>query len=383
MSQDIDRELEEVWMPHLIKAWRTLVGKSGSGERLSAREVESVGEAVRVLSGGLVGERELIGTPYMDEAAKLGAYLLYFWPVSYAQGRRVLRELGAERVRGHVVDLGGGPGPMAFAALDEGASSAHLMERSQSALQAALGMAREHGFELTGVRSDLQRAQEWPVADGMIMGHALGELWCGGEERIEQRAALCEAWLERLRPQGWLVLIEPALRETSRELLQVRDVLVERGHEIFAPCLRAGGCPALERERDWCHSERAWTPPRVVSQIMSAAGLKRRTLKMSYLILCPDQHSARDEQVFRIVSEPLHTKGRYHHVACGEAGRHGVTLLSRQKGRMAKVFKKLERGDVVRLQGLEERGDGLRLGAKFGVERVCKVGEPPPCGEAE
>ena len=60
-----------------------------------------------------------------------------------------------------------------------------------------------------------------------------------------------------LAPGGTIVIIEPALRETSRELLAVRDLLLSQtaqpALDVVAPCFWAGPCPALERERDWCH----------------------------------------------------------------------------------------------------------------------------------
>jgi hypothetical protein len=36
-------------------------------------------------------------------------------------------------------------------------------------------------------------------------------------------------------------------------LLAVRDLLVAGGLFVVAPCFFQGPCPALARERDWCH----------------------------------------------------------------------------------------------------------------------------------
>ena len=377
----IEQTLEDVWMPHLIAAWRRMTGKSGKATSLSSRELEEVAASVYELSRGLVGDRELIGSSYLEDPGKLGAYLLYFWPVSYAQGRRVLAEI-PRAFSGRCLDVGGGPGPMSMAAIDAGCTRAHLLERSLGAITAAQGIARAAGVRLTTERADLQRHE--PVEHGqhelVIAGHSIGELFSRDEERIARRAQLCEGWLGSLTEDGVLVLIEPALRETSRELLEVRDMLVERGHRILAPCLHEGPCPALERERDWCHSERSWEPPAVVSRIMRAAGLRKESLKMSYLIVTSDRVAGgidRSPELFRIVSEGLHSKGRFHFVGCGSQGRHGLTMLKRHKGSALKTFKKLDRGDIVRLTALEEKGDGLHLGGDSDVARVVAVGEPP------
>lgn len=383
----IDQRLEEVWMPQLIAAWRRMTGKSGAVDALSAREIGEVAESVYALSRGLVGDRELIGTSYLEDPGRLGAYLLYFWPVSYAQGRQVLAEVPFP-LTGRCLDVGGGPGPMAMAAVDAGCEQVHLLERAQGAIMAAQGIARAAGARLTTERVDLQRYQ--PVEHGqhslVIAGHSIGELFSRAKEdsegraHIERRADLCEGLLGSLTEDGVLVLIEPALRETSRELLEVRDVLVSRGHRILAPCLCEGPCPALERERDWCHSERSWEPPEVVSAIMRAAGLRKESLKMSYLILGGERvvdGLDRSPELFRVVSDALHSKGRFHYIGCGARGRQGITMLKRHKGKALKTFKRLERGDIVRLSALEEKGDGWHVGGESEVERVVRVGEPP------
>ena len=377
----IEQRLEDVWMPHLIAAWRRMTGKSGAATSLSSRELDEVAASVYELSRGLVGDRELIGSSYLEDPGKLGAYLLYFWPVSYAQGRRVLAEV-PRTFSGRCLDVGGGPGPMSMAAIDAGCEQAHLLERSLGAITAAQGLARGAGVRLTTERADLQRHE--PVEHGqhelVIAGHSIGELFSRDEDRISRHAQLCEGWLGSLAEDGVLVLIEPALRETSRELLEVRDLLVERGHRILAPCLFEGPCPALERERDWCHSERSWEPPEVVSKIMRAAGLRKESLKMSYLIVTSDSVAAdvdRSPELFRIVSESLHSKGRFHFIGCGTGGRHGLTMLKRYKGKALKTFKRLERGDIARLTELEEKGDGLHLKGESEVTKVIAVGEPP------
>ena len=42
----IEQTLEDVWMPHLIAAWRRMTGKSGKATSLSSRELEEVAASV-------------------------------------------------------------------------------------------------------------------------------------------------------------------------------------------------------------------------------------------------------------------------------------------------------------------------------------------------
>lgn len=375
----IDKRLESYWIPKLVRAWRVSTGRSGPADTLTSAEIEQVGQAIRELSRGLVGERELIGRSYLSDPASLGAYLLYFWPVSYAQARRIYAHI--PELSGRALDLGAGPGPLGFAASDEGVDAVTMLERAPQAITIIDSIARDAGVSVETGRVDLHQPLEVDGDFGVVtMGHVLNELWGRDEGAVERRVALCERAMESLRPGGHLVIMEPALRETSRELLQVRDALVERGHQIAAPCFWAGACPALERERDWCHAEFPWEQPRLVQALARKAGLKKHTLKMTYLVVRPSrdvpvERALNSEQRWRIVSEPLHSKGRFHFMGCGARGRVGLTLLKRNKWRENKVFAKLDRWDVVDIDGVEERGGELRLAPESSVDVVLSSDE--------
>src|SRR5262249_35276450 len=119
------------WLPRLVAAWRSL--RSGSGApvvavtatggaadlALPSAERRAVVAGAARLTQGLTGERSLAGARYFEAPQLLGAYLLLYWPVSYAQASVVVPEIGAEL--GDVLDVGSGPGPLAMAALDTGA----------------------------------------------------------------------------------------------------------------------------------------------------------------------------------------------------------------------------------------------------------------------
>jgi SAM-dependent methyltransferase len=384
----------DAWIPHLLAVWRA--GRKGPPRRgappedaLLPDELREVAAAVQRLSGGLTRERELVGARYMDDDRLLGAYLLFYWPTSYLQARGVLSEL-PHRPRS-VLDLGSGPGPMAFAALDAGASDVTAADRSAKAIAAATALATAAGEPLS--------TREWnpshgrPLAtlapgkklDVVLMGHALNELFRGHGEAItdERRADLLEEALALLAPGGSLVVVEPALRDTSRALLRVRDLLVARGYAIRAPCLFRDRCPALVKETDWCHAERPVEPPPLVAQIAKAAGLRREAVKMSYLVVAPKGEGWAEPppgRVFRIVSEPLPSKGRLRYMGCGPEGRIGLALQEKHVTEGNRHFAKLLRGDVIEIGGGEPRGDGVALGPESTVRYVAGAGRPVPPG---
>jgi ribosomal protein RSM22 (predicted rRNA methylase) len=375
-AQDLAR-----WMPRLVAVWRRSRKLAEGPPTLTAKEVREVAGAIRTLSLGLTRERSLAGGRYMDDPRLLGAYLLFYWPVSYAQGRQVLGELRA-RPR-TVLDLGSGPGPLAFAALDAGAAEVTAADRSRPALALARELAVEAGEALATREWDPQRTGELPVAglDAVVIGHLLNELFGKGEPALGRRAALVERALAALRPHGSLVLIEPALRDTSRELLQLRDVLVRRGFAVRAPCLFRGDCPALVKSSDWCHAERAFALPPLLEELARTAGLHKEALKMSYLVLAPKGEAWPEPpagRTFRIVSEPLEGKGRQRYMGCGPEGRMGLALQQKHRTAANAVFFHLARGDVVELSETEPRGDGLALSERSAVRVVAAAGRPVP-----
>jgi len=357
MSSDYHKDLDR-WIPRLERA----------AGRFDSR---AVAQAVRTLSLGLTRERELAGARYMDDPKLLAAYLLFYWPVSYAQAREVLGEVGA-RPRS-VLDLGSGPGPMAFAALDAGASDVTAADRSARALELAKKLALEAEEGLA--------TREWnpdkPLPDGQFdlisMGHLLNEL------PEPKRVPLVEAALAKLRPKGSVVIVEPALRDTSRGLLRLRDALVAKGYAVRAPCLYRGACPALVREGDWCHAERSWRMPALVENLARLAQLHKEALKMSYLVLAPKGEAWRDPPpgaVFRIVSEQLEGKGRQRYMGCGPSGRVGLALQHKHVNAGNEAFMTLQRGDVIEIAGTEPKGDGLAMVEGSTVRVIAAAGKP-------
>lgn len=363
----------ESWMAALIGRW--------AGQDLSEREVlpsgvsKKLAAALKPLSDGLIGERELVGEGYLDGNRALGAYLVYFWPASYAQANRALDMAGVTG-GARALDLGCGPGPVTAALLDRGVESIVALDRAGEALAltASLDPAR-----VTVAQWDAQ-ADALPQGpfDLIVMGHLLNELWADldEDEALARRHALCARALERLSPAGKLIIIEPALKATSRQALELRDRLVAGGHTVLAPCLHQGPCPALVNPRDWCHSEQPWQAPDWTAQITRQVGMGRRGLKMTCLVFArgeraPGPLADPAARPFRIVSDPRHSKGKWSWIGCGPEGRVGLVLMKRDLARHNKVFRQLDRGDIISVSATRERGDGLALSAES-VVRVLQ-----------
>ncbi|MBQ5571211.1 MAG: hypothetical protein IIT45_12350, partial [Treponema sp.] len=107
-------------IPTLLRLWRS----NRNASALSAQEAASVSKALLNLQRGLTGDRQLAGAGYMQDKNLLGAYLLYYWPVSYTQISCCTNyfsnalKLLAEKNELNILDIGSGPGPASCALTD-------------------------------------------------------------------------------------------------------------------------------------------------------------------------------------------------------------------------------------------------------------------------
>jgi SAM-dependent methyltransferase len=125
------------------------------------------------------------------------------------------------------------------------------------------GPALELGVELVKARGGVAGAEDEPGAAGVdlrvrtsradiaslaglgafdlvLAGQLLSELDVDapGPRRVELHSALVSRWLAHsVREHGSLVLVEPALRDRTRHLHRVRDIVAASGATVFAPCL--------------------------------------------------------------------------------------------------------------------------------------------------
>jgi SAM-dependent methyltransferase len=363
-SQDLQQ-----WIPRLIAAWRRMAQAPAQGlpqDRLEAHEASRVARALAGLSAGLKGGRGLAGADYMSHPDLLGAYLLWFWPVSYLQARASLLEAGIPG-SGAALDLGSGPGPMALALADHGFTRVLAAERSPQALALLRRLSKAGGGRVQAVE---WQAPEDPGAPGGLpeggpwglvsLGHVANELYLASPEPLASRAALLASCAGSLSPGGALLLIEPALLGTSREGLALRDRMLAAGLSLRWPCLWQAACPALKQEGQTCHSEFAWEAPAITAQLGLRAGLKKESLKC--LALAFGEPLPAPEGAWRVVGGHLLSKnGTRRLMVCGKGGRMNLSLPKAVRTDQAPAFLGLKRGDLVLAQGTEAKASGMAL----------------------
>jgi ribosomal protein RSM22 (predicted rRNA methylase) len=250
-----------------------------------------------------------------------------------------------------VIDLGAGCGamslglvvstqlPLAITAIDRDAAALGIAAASVR----DLATRRKTATTIATRVDDATRAR-LADADIVVMGTLLNEL----DESA--RLAMVERALGALSPDGAVIIIEPALRETSRALHTVRDAILARGAvHVFAPCTRhAVPCPALADPTDWCHEDRAVTLPPRTAELARLTHLRDGGLKFSYLVLRLDAKALAEEpDAWRIVGEPRAQKGKVEVLGCSDAGRVPLRLLRRNRTAANRELERADRGDVM------------------------------------
>jgi SAM-dependent methyltransferase len=333
-------------VPALLARARALLRlPGGPADDLSKAEISPAARAVEALHEGLVGGRAL-ARPGTYRGEHLGAYLLWWWPQTYMKTLAALRMAAMPRAP-RILDVGSGPAPAALAALDLLGGSAVAFDASEE----ALAEARALGIEET------TRALPLEPFDLSIAANVLSEL---------------PAPLDLIRRlSGVVVLIEPALRETGRALLELRDQLLASGtFQALAPCLTQKPCPALQSPKDWCTAEVRWTPPRYFQKLAGATGLRADELLSFAPLILARTAPAPERDVWRVVGVPPPEKGKKRIWVCSDEGREPVGRLDKQGSPENADFDRLGRGDLVRLGGLQRKGDGLRVVQGAKVERL-------------
>jgi SAM-dependent methyltransferase len=293
---------------------------------------------------GLVGERTLVGTPYLRDEKLRAQYAAQIAPRTAVMLNKILdQQLPALRPR-RVLDLGAGTGIVGTT----------LHKRFEGVEVVAVDRVSGPGI----IAADLSKAGPHAAVKGrfdlIVAAHLLNEFTGLSSTK---RSELVLGWMrDWLAPAGVLLLIEPALKDTSRALLSVRDHLTAAGVFVVAPCLWQGPCPALASPHDWCHD--------------SAPRPSLPRADFSYLVLESQGQPQADPTLLRVVSDLKREKGRTRLFGCGPLGRSPLLLQTRDVTPSNEAFLNLDRGDMCRVVGLGQAGDGLRLSAESQAQLV-------------
>ena len=383
--------------PILLAAIEQVASSSGRSG------INSIAEAVADLSRLFTKDRASLRSDYLDNPSHAAAYLKYFLLVNLSKIQVLLDEMpqawpdeGPDHsIR--VLDVGSGPGAGALAILDW--IHQHRPERIRDLSVTAIDISAEalkrarllwdvYSLEsgiidgrLVTHEGNLERStnggwltqveQQGPY-DVIIAANSLNELYSRNADSVRAKVELVTQLLAKLAPSGTLMIVEPALRDTSRALHQLRDHLIqEKRCTIYSPCLHENSCPALVNPFDWCHEERAWEPPSGIQKIDEAVGFIKDALKFSYLLLRKDGRTIveRRPDIYRVVSELREMKGEKRAWLCNELGRSEIGRQDRLKSESNAPLDDWHRGAIVQIERVVRKEREGKVSAVGRIER--------------
>jgi ribosomal protein RSM22 (predicted rRNA methylase) len=365
--------------------------------------IDRIAEAVAELSRLFTKDRASLRSGYLDHPDHAAAYLKYFLPVNLSKIQALLDEMPEDwpdqgsggPIR--ILDVGSGPGAGALAALDwfhmhrparikaltvvavdasgKVLNHAGKLWDTYSRESGAIGgrlITHEGNLERLLNGAWLSQVEQQAPYDLIIAANCLNELYSRNADPVQAKVGLVTQLLARLAPTGTLMIVEPALRDTSRALHQVRDRLIqEKRCTIYSPCLHENSCPALVNPFDWCHEERGWDPPSGIQKIDDEVGFIKDALKFSYLLLRKDGRTIveRRPDTYRVVSELRELKGEKRAWLCNELGRSEIGRQDRLRSDSNAPFDDWHRGAIVQIERIVRKERDGKVSAVGRIER--------------
>ncbi|MEM9069615.1 MAG: small ribosomal subunit Rsm22 family protein [Myxococcota bacterium] len=321
-------------------------------DRLFGRPAKPLSGLVREMSEIYTRRREGISAATSPDV--LQARLRFFFPRDFMKVVYPLAELHAQALlpKGRtwrILDLGAGIGTSTLGAAHF-AAEMDVAERFEvdaydlisDALKAFAELAPRAALPISLRRhaGDVQKRAMGERYDLILLGLVLNEL------RPEDALALVRSLRANLAPGGVLLILEPALRTTTRRLMELRSELLSEW-SVLGPCLHQKVCPMLARAKDWCHEERAFTLPDELASVAKDAGLRWETSTFAYLALGTAPPSPPTHRL-RVVSGRLKTKGKLELVGCGREGELTRWMrLDRHESEENAAFGDARRGDLL------------------------------------
>jgi ribosomal protein RSM22 (predicted rRNA methylase) len=353
--------------PTYLETWWTQRAMRHFNLRDPKTAVQRLEPAVRHLSDLFTKERRADFGAYATTKELLLAYGIYVFPQTYRRNQLVIEEMLKLRVFDqwdqaetlHLLDLGAGTGAGSVAWLDalhHRPLELEAIDQSEDAIRLSEYLLKENGLQWPHLRwsAKQQEVLSFTPRRGhryhlILASFSLNEIF------HEKSAAEIAAWLATITPSlhdnGLLVILEPALRQTSTRLMELRDLLPGMGWQLLGPCPHALACPMRRENRFWCHEVRTWQPPPSLQRLNELLKYTIHELKFSFLVARRGPPSPAAPHA-RLVAPLSKVKGRYLTRVCDSSGQLlELDLMTRHvevTGR--RHLDQFERGDRVLLK---------------------------------
>jgi ribosomal protein RSM22 (predicted rRNA methylase) len=269
------------------------------------------------------------------------AYALYYTPINAAKILHLVPMLHLP-ANLSVLDIGCGPGTAGLALLAALPQRFDLtcVENSQPMRSVAkrllTGWQGSYPLARCTMLSTLSESAQ-PDYDLVIAANVLAEL------HEQEASQLLEKLLARVRPNGYLLILEPGQQRHTRRLMAIRDLILASSPDVVPifPCLRSDPCPMLKAsDTDWCHDTLEWRQPRLNRQFDQLLSFNKHRIKYSGFVF---QRGGTLLDGVRVITPPAKTRAGVEAMLCGK-DLYGIARI--RKGTRSDSNRALEKASV-------------------------------------
>lgn len=157
---------------------------------------------------------------------------------------------------------------------------------------------------------------------------------------IDKSIRFINKLLRKMNNDTILILVEPALKESSQILMNIRDDIIKKNFVI--PCSHKGSCPLILKD-GWCYKVLRWVYP-LFMEIINRKLFRDLRLKFSYLVIKKEDEDIKN--TFCFLSNTKIEKGKYKNNFCSKDGIINCMLLKKELNDKNRIFKDIEHGDI-------------------------------------
>lgn len=246
------------------------------------------------------------------------SYALYYLPINFIKVLRALSHCRIDSTKQiSMLDFGAGPGTASLAAKANFKNIAAITQIEKSlSMQKVSQKLSEHNINYSsGLESSSGQF------DLIICANSINEL------NFANAGKVLIQLISRLKEEGVLMLLEPALLKITRDMMKLRDILLSHISVIY-PCTHNNFCPLLQNEKEWCHTELDWQRPLLTRQLDELLGFNKHKLKTSLFIFKKGGSPIQGE---RVINFPVKRKYGKETMLCGPNGLRNYTAPKQRK----------------------------------------------------
>ncbi|WP_129667943.1 small ribosomal subunit Rsm22 family protein [Phytoactinopolyspora endophytica] len=280
------------------------------------------------------------GVPILTHELTALAYAAYRMPATVVAVRAALAacspHVSGEPPQTHL-DLGGGTGAAVWAAAETWPGiRSHVLEQSPAAIKVGRRLVRHnddrHLGSTTWAVHTLKTIDTLPRTDLITMSYVLGEL------PHSIRASITAQLADAART---VVIVEPGTPDGHARIIEAREMLVDAGMSVVAPCPHNEACP-IAGTQDWCHFAARATRTSIHRQI-KAGTRNYEDEKFSYVAATRD---ADPSAVSRIIRRPTYARARVVLTLCQDPPTVKQTVVTRKDRELYRAVRHARWGDT-------------------------------------